>query len=245
MSGHLWAGMYQDWTSRFGLSLWVPLPSFHRFTALPESQKIRNSSVLLTACSQVFWANLGRNLRQLPHSNHTHFESVEKCRTSVDHVLTRNIRLHVPSRKQKSKQQTPMSQASLFAVPLRLGQAFHGRLSHKDCWRITRPYFMNHPNCFNMFCPSILRYPIPWYCKWINFPGRSASLGSPAAQKSGQVEVHRGLLGLAPCSNMILTLKKMLKSRKSSCWNTTSYIDAIHQYLLKVFLYSLHFLYPE
>ena len=80
----------------------------------------------------------------------------------------------------------------------------------------------------------------------MNFAGGpSTSLGSPAAQKSRQVEVHRGLLGLAPCSNMILTLKKMLKSRKSSCWNTTSYIDAIHQYLLKVFLYSLHFLYPE
>lgn len=60
----------------------------------------------------------------------------------------------------------------------------------------------------------------------MNFAGRSASLGSPAAQRSGRVEVHRGLLGLAPCSKMILTLKKMLKSRKSSCWNTTSYIDA-------------------
>lgn len=72
--------------SGLNISFWaVPLPSFHRFTALPESQKIRNSSVLLTACSQVFLANLGRNLWQLPHSNHTHFESVEKCRTSVDH----------------------------------------------------------------------------------------------------------------------------------------------------------------
>ncbi len=96
-----------------------------------------------------------------------------------------------------------MSQASLFAVPLRLGQAFHVRLSHKGCielpwccWRITRPYFINHPNCCNVFYPSIPEFPI-FPCRFPQL-SRSAS-GSRAAQKSGQVEVHRGLLGLAPC----------------------------------------------
>ena len=91
-------------------------------------------------------------------------------------------------------------------------------------------------------------------------------IGFRAAQKSGQVEVHRGLLGLAPCRilpgdlleptgdlleptapieiwcKFILKTKKMPKMPRIQLleYKELYRFTVIHRYQLEVFLYSLH-----